>query len=189
MQMISRHRALSTKLLLWVAPFIGTLALVPASNADNACRYMARRSVLAGYENGGPYLLDHFRLTRGRTDLREFLWRHWHEHKKGIAEARVGTVDRGTVKILYVIQPAADGHWGIDVEIDRPMDPPCQAFHADSLVRVPIANPNEDYPSQTLGLWPADKIPRELLSDSEVKDAMLYRVILVRQNKPVSDEI
>ena len=69
------------------------------------------------------------------------------------------------------------------------MYPPCVAFHADSLVRVPIAKHDEDYPSQTLGLWPPDKIPQTLLADSEVKDAKLYRLILVRENKPISDEI
>jgi len=177
------------KPLFLLAPFVGALTLVPASNAQNACRYMKSRADLSGYENGGPYLLDHFRLTKGRTDLREFLWRHWHDHKKGVAEARVGTVDRGTVKVLYEIQPDAHGQWGINVELDRPMDPPCQTFHADALVRVPIAKPEEEYPSQTLGLWPPDKIPQERLSDSEVKDAKLYRVILVRENKPIGDEI
>ena len=150
---------------------------------------MKSRSDLPGYESGGPYILDHFRLTKGRTDLREFLWAHWHEHKKGVAEARAGTVDRGTVKVLYLIQPDAKGQWGIDVELDRPMDPPCVAFHADSLVRVRIAKPDEDYPSQTLGLWPPDKLPQGVLSDSEVKDAKFYRVILVRDSKPLSDEI
>ncbi len=65
---------------------------------------MKSRSGLSGYENGGPYILDHFRLTKGRTDLREFLWTHWHDLKKGVAEARVGTVDRGTVRVLYLIQ-------------------------------------------------------------------------------------
>jgi hypothetical protein len=90
---------------------------------------------------------------------------------------------------LYLIQPDAQGRWGIDVEMDRPMDPPCVTFHADSLVREPIAKPEEDYPSQNLGLWPPDKLPQELLSDSEAKDAKLYRVILVRENKPFSDGI
>ena len=31
-----------------------------------------------GYEAGGPYELDHFKLTKGRTELRAFLWSHWH---------------------------------------------------------------------------------------------------------------
>jgi len=128
--------------------------LAVQAKKQQGCRYMKSRIDLTGYENGGPYILDHFRLTKGRTDLREFLWTHWHDHKKGVAEARAGTVDRGTVKVLYLIQPDARGQWGIDVELDRPMDPPCVAFHADSLVRTPIAKPNEDYPSQTLGLWP-----------------------------------
>jgi hypothetical protein len=116
------------------------------------------------------------------------LWKHWHGHIKGVAEAKVGTVDRGTVKVLYLIQPDAQGRWGIDVELDRPMDPPCVTFHADSLVRVPIAKPKEDYPSQTLGLWPADEIPPKRLADSDVVDPKLYRVVLVRNNKPVTSD-
>jgi hypothetical protein len=159
------------------------------AQSRSTCRYMKSRSGLSEYDKAGPYTLNHFRLTKGRTDLREFLWTHWHEHKKGVAEARVGTVDAGTVKVLYVIQPDAQGHWGIDVELDRPADPPCVAFRADSLARMPIAKPDEDYPSQTLGIWPDDKLPTELLSDSEMKDAKSYRVILVRENKPATDPI
>jgi hypothetical protein len=162
--------------------------LVPASNGDDGCRYMKSRKGLSGYESGGPYTLDHFRLTAGRTDLREFLWKHWHEQKKGVAEAKVGTVDRGTVRELYLVQPDTQGHWSIDVELDRPMDPPCIAFHADSLVRVPIANPQEDYPSQTLGFWPPDKIPPKRLADSDIVDAKLYRIVLVRNNRPASSD-
>jgi len=150
---------------------------------------MKSRDSLAGYERGGLYSLEHFRLTKGRTDLREFLWKHWHGKIKGIAEASAGTVDRGRVQVLYLIQPDAQGHWGINVEMDRPMDPPCVAFHTDSLVRVPIQNPNEDYPSQTIGLWPPGELPLKRLADSDVIDAKLYRVVLVLNNKTVGDAI
>jgi hypothetical protein len=163
--------------------------LVPAGNSNEDCRYQKSRKGLAGYETGGPYTLDHFRLTTGRTDLREFLWKHWHEHRKGVAEANIGTVDRGIVKVLYLIHPDVQGLWGIDVELDRPMDPPCVAFHADSLVRVPITNPKEDYPSQTVGLWPADEIPPNRLADSAAVNSKLFRVVLVRNHKPVNDAI
>lgn|SRR6267378_3114166 len=176
------------KLLAFPSAFAGLLMLVPASNGEDACRYMKSRKGLSGYENGGPYTLDHFHLTKGRTDLREFLWTHWHDHKKGVAEARVGTVDRGTVTVLYLIQPDAKGRWGINVELDRPMDPPCITLQADSLVREPIHKPSDDL-SQTMGLWPSDEIPRERLAGSEVKDARLFRVILVRDNKPITDGI
>jgi hypothetical protein len=102
---------------------------------------------------------------------------------------RAGTVDRGTVKVLYLIQPDAQGRWGIDVEMDRPMDPPCVTFHVDSLIRVPIQNPNEDYPSQTLGLWPPGKLPSKRLADSDVADAKSYGVVFVLNNKTVGDAI
>lgn len=176
-------------LLSLIAASVGFLMLVPSGNGNDACRYIKPRNGLAGYESGGPYTLDHFRLTKGRTDLREFLWKHWQDHKKGVAEVSAGTVDRGTVKVLYVVQPDAQGDWGIDVELDRPMDPPCVTFHADSLVRLPIQKPEEDYPSQTIGLWPPDVIPQKRLADSEVKNSKLYRLLLVRNNKPISDLI
>ncbi len=146
-----------------------------------------RETICHGYESGGPYTLEHSRLTKGRTDFREFLWKHWHDHIRAVAEANAGTVDRGTVKLLYVIQPDSQGRWGIDLEVDRPMDPPCLALHADSLVRLPIHNPEEDYPSQTIGLWPPDKIPAKRLSDSDRADSKSYRVGLVLNDKPVGD--
>ena len=177
------------KALVLFAALVGTATIVPSSDGNDACRYTKSRSGLSGYESGGPYALDHFRLTKGRTDLREFLWKHWHEHKKGVAEAKAGTVDRGTVKVLYVVQPDAQGHWGIDVELDRPMDPPCVAFRVDSLVRVPIEHPEEDYPSQTLGFGSPDKIPSGRVPDSDVVDSKLYKVVLVRNGKSAGDTI
>ena len=165
---------------------LGLLLLAPARHGDGACRYMKSHGGLSGYETGGPYVLDHDRLTKGRTDLREFLWKHWHDHKKGVAEAEVGTIDAGTVKELYLIQPDAQGNWGIDVEIDRPMAPPCITLHADSLVRLSIDDPSEDNPSQTGGIWPPDQIPKKRLADSEVRESKSYRILLVLNNKPVS---
>jgi len=158
-------------------------------DGDEGCLYMESRKGLSGYESGGPFYLDHFRLTKGRTDLREFLWMHWHQHIRGIAEVRAGTVDRGIVKVLYIIHPDARGRWGIDVELDRPMDPPCVTFRADSLVRVRIRKPKEDHPSQTLGFWPPGEIPSNRLADSEVVDSKLYRVVLVRENEALPDPI
>ena len=177
------------KPLVLLAAAVGSLQLVPTSRADQGCRYMQSRSGLAGYENGGLYILDHFRLTKGRTDLREFLWQHWHGQKKGVAEARVRTVDRGTVRVLYLVQPDAEGRWGVEVEINRPADPPCLSFYADALVRVPIAKPDEDYPSQTSGLWAVDKLPANRVADSDDVESKFYRLMLVRNNKPLFSDL
>jgi len=155
------------------------------------CRYLKSRSGLGGYETGGPYKLEHFQLTKGRTDLRDFLWNHWHNHIKGVTEARVGTVDAGTVTVLYVVQPDPQGQWGIDVELGRPLQPPpCSAFHVDSLVRFPVRKPDEDYPSQTLGPYlPDGTLPKTRLADSEVKDAKYWKLILVENGKAIGDTI
>jgi hypothetical protein len=145
---------------------------------------------MVGYDSGGPFELDHFRLTKGRTDLREFLWRHWHKKTRGIAEAKVGTIDAGLVTAIYIVEPDSTGNLGIDVEIQRPIQPPpCDTFHADSLVRLPIQKPDEDYPSQTLGFWPPDKLPAKRLPDTVEKDAKYYQVQLALKGKPVGDTI
>jgi hypothetical protein len=170
--------------LVFFLAALGILTLAPAATCDDGCRYIKSRRTLAGYDTGGPYRLSHFFLTKGRTDLREFLWVHWHGHKKGVAQAKVQTIDAGTVTVMYVIQPDAKGSWGVDLEIDRPAAPPCITLRADSIVRVPIEKPDEEYPSQTLGLWPPDKIPDKRLSDSDAADPNLYRVVLVVGAKP-----
>jgi len=167
-----------------------TLRLVVC--AEEPCRYLNSRNALAGFETGGPYKLEHFTLTKGRKDLRDFLWRHWHNHIKGVVEAKVGTVDAGTVTALYIIQPDAKGVWGIDVELGRPnQPPPCSAFHADSLVRVPIRKPKEDYPSQTLGpYWPDRSVPQKArIPDDQVKDAKYFTVILMANGRAIGDTI
>jgi len=176
------------KLLVLFVVAMGSFLLVPAGRADQGCRYFKSRGGLSGFEDGGIYILDHSRLTRGRADLREFLWQHWSGHRKGIAEARIRTAGRGTVRALYVVQSDPQGRWGINVEIDRPMEPPCTGFFADALVRVPIANPGDDY-LQTAGLWPLDKLPPNLLADSGVVDSKLYRLMLVRNSKPLFSDL
>ena len=152
---------------------------------------MKLRNGLAGYEKGGPYKLEHFQLTKGRTDLREFLWTHWRNHIKGVAQAKLGTVDAGTVTVLYVVQPDSQGQWGIDLELGRPLQPPpCSAFHVDSLVRFPIPEPDEDYPSQTLGPYLSHgKLPETRLADSEVKNSKYWKLILVKTGKGFGDTI
>jgi hypothetical protein len=165
------------------AAWMLVLTLAPGVKADDSCRYMKSRSGLSGYETGGPYKLEHFQLTKGRTDLRDFLWKHWHNHIKGVAEAKVGTVDAGTVTVLYVVQSDSQGQWGIDIELRRPLQPPpCSAFHADSLFRFPIRKPDEDYPSQTLGPYlPDGKLPETGLADSEFKDPKYCELIIVKE--------
>ncbi len=166
------------------------VAFVMASNAEDACPFLKSRGALTAYEAGGPYKLEHFKMTKDRKDLREFLWNHWHNHVKGVVEAKLGTVDAGTVTLLYIVEPDAQGLWGINVELDRPKHPPCITFHADSLVRIPIRNPDEDYPSQTLTLYlPNGRLPSTRLEDSETKDARYYRLVLVTNGKATGDTI
>jgi hypothetical protein len=178
-----RHRCWATRRLALAMLALSIPTLAPCACAATPCRYTTSRPGLTGYETGGPHTLDNYVLTKGRIDLREFLWTHWHGHKKGVAEARVGTVDRGVVSLLYVIQPDAKGNWGIDYEIDRPTDPPCEAFHVDSLVRLAIRNPDDDL-SQTTVVSDLDEIPSKRVADAEVTEPKRYQVLFVRGGKP-----
>ena len=159
----------------------------PRSTAEPACALMDDRSSASGYESGGPFDLSHFKLTDGRLEIRDFLWQHWHSRIKGMAEIRVGTVDAGTVRVFYLIHPDSLGVWGIDVAIKRPRDKSCASFHADSLVRLPIEKPDEDYPSQTIGFWPPDQLPKKRVDDQTTVMPKLYQVQLVKFGKPIGD--
>jgi hypothetical protein len=166
------------------------LSLTSVANADDACHYMNKRSALTGYDTGGPYKLDHFKMTNDRQDVREFLWNHWHGHKKGIAEARVGTIDSRTVTTLYVVQPDAMGQWRIDIELYRPIQsPPCSAFRADAVVRVPIRKPDDDN-SQTLLYIPDGVLPSKArLPDSTTMGKKYYKIVLMANDKALGDGI
>jgi hypothetical protein len=94
----------------------------------------------------------------------------------------------GVVTILYVIQPVAKGRWVIDEEMDRPSDPHCTAFQVDSLVRLPIADPADDL-GQTIGLSDLEEIPSNRIADSDEKNSRFYRLLLVKNGKPLGGAI
>jgi hypothetical protein len=177
------------KALAFLAGCLGILALAPVVESVDGCRYIKSRGSLSEYESGGPYALDSLVHTNGRSDLRAFLWKHWHEHNRGVAEAQVQTVDAGMVKLLFIIHPDANGNWGIDEESDAPAAQPCVAFHADSLIRLQIRRPDPNDPWKPSGTWTPDEIPSKRISDSAVLNPNLYEIVLVGNTKAVHEAI
>jgi hypothetical protein len=170
-------------------PVIGLLLLLSTyARADDSCQFLGKKTALPNYESGGPYVLDHFQLNKDRADLRDFLWKHWHNHVAAVAKFEVKTIDAGTPTELVIIEPNAQGVWGINVEIDSRMYPPCVRFHADDLVRVPIGEPSNDY-YQTLGYYPNDKLPKSRVPDDAVTEPRNYWIVLVKDGKPASNTI
>jgi hypothetical protein len=154
------------------------------------CHTADERFQLEGYESGGIFTLQHFSHTEGRARLRSFLWEHWHGRQRGYAKAEVGTVDAGTVKMLYIIHPDEQGQWGIDVRVQRQIQQPhCSTFHANSLVRVSVRKGAPDYPAQTLSLWLPNGLPKTILKDDLVVNPNSYRVILEANNRAIGDTI
>jgi len=177
---------MKTRTVLWTVAF---LLLGVHLWADEPCQFLGSKTARPNYESGGPYVIDHFKFNKDRTDLRAFLWKHWHNHIAAVAEARIKTIDAGTPTALYIIQPDAKGTWGIDFEIYSPMNPPmyprCARFHADSMIRVPIQDPgNDNY--QTLGYYPNDKLPKALVPDSADIDPRDYWIVLAKSGEPAS---
>jgi len=158
------------------------------SGAQGACRYLGTKTPLPRYETGGPYVLDHFQLNKDRTDLREFLWKHWHDHVPGIADTKVKTIDAGMPRELYIVQPDAKGVWGVDIELKIPEIPQCVSFHADSLVRVPISQPDSDT-YQTLGPNSDDTLPNSRVPDSANLAGKFYWVILLANSSVIANAI
>jgi hypothetical protein len=177
-------KANALKIAHSVIALLVLLSLAVVANAAEDCPYLNAGGRLPGYDTGGPYKPDYFKMDRDRTNLREFLWTHWKGHTKGIARVRVSTVDEGAITELYVVQPDTKGRWGIDVERDNPYSwnlqakpyPPCWDWHVDSLVRISIGNPRQASDPD----FPDGKIPEKMrLADSDVREAKDYLVVLL----------
>lgn len=172
------------------AVFISAFILFFSANsgAQSACRYIGTKTTLPKYEVGGPFVLDHFQLNKDRTDLREFLWKHWHDHVAGIADTKERNLDAGMPRELFIVQPDARGVWGVDIELKLPEIPQCVSFHADSLVRVPISQPDNDT-YQTLGPNSDETLPNSRVPDAATLAGKFYWVILLANSSVIANAI
>ena len=78
---------------------------------------------LSQYDTIGPYNILAFASTTESEhkdgEIRDFLWTHWSQHKRGTVVVTHRYVD-ATIRSKYFIEPDKDGRWGIVEYIDFP---------------------------------------------------------------------
>ena len=71
---------------------------------------------LSHYDVAGPYEISYGQPTAGyehlEGQLREFLWTHWRNHRRGTAVATHQFVE-GFVRTSYFVEPDKQGRWQI----------------------------------------------------------------------------
>jgi len=96
-------------LALW--HIVGAFALA-SPETDTQGRDLAR------YETAGPYLLpDRIEITEDgpliRASIRDFLWRHWNEHRLGVVTVVSFTTEGLPSRTKYFIEPSGNGKWHV----------------------------------------------------------------------------
>jgi hypothetical protein len=99
--------------LLFTSLFFFSFLLLPTS----AISY-ARQQNLSGYDTFGPVTIRFREIENARktsAELRDFVWRHWHERRRGYAVVtEIGVVHPVPCTSTFKIQPNDDGKWHIE---------------------------------------------------------------------------
>ena len=99
---------------------------------------------LSQYEVAGPYLIQYARPDADRLSgqLREFLWTHWRQHRRGTVVATHFFPD-GSIRTSYFVEPDQHGRWLIVEYTDNPFPAkkrthtePAQKFSCAEFERV-----------------------------------------------------
>lgn len=78
---------------------------------------------LSTYDKAGPYALKLSLAARTRNSmlsaLREFIWDHWHNRKRGHVVTTFYSKEGEPITYSFFIEPDEKGSWHVTVEIDR----------------------------------------------------------------------
>lgn len=101
----------SLKTLLVLAS-LGTTAIASIQKVERGLRH---------YEWAGPYVLEHVRgvmeeIPHMQASARDFLWRHWREHRRGFLIVISSSTEGLPTAMKYFVEPDKDGRWIISVE-------------------------------------------------------------------------
>jgi hypothetical protein len=100
---------------------LGTLSFLVVSEI---CESLARGRNLDGFDVFGPYTepvvptreaVDYD--TRMHNEMREFIWEHWHERRRGYAAVtRISPTEGVPYTTTYLIHPDKKGTWQIEFQ-------------------------------------------------------------------------
>jgi len=94
---------------------------------------------LSQYEVAGPYMIQSVRPEADRLSgqVREFLWTHWRQHRRGSVVATHFYVD-GSSRTSYFVEPDNQGRWLIVEYTDNPF-PPNKRIHREPVHKFACA--------------------------------------------------
>lgn len=97
------------------------------------------------YDNGGIIHINPVlgkEGVKGAAELREFLWKHWVQQKRGVIATMTNPIDSPAVTACYFIQPSDEHVWQIVIEVRRKSDDSkqVQRFFAYDAKRIEIAD-------------------------------------------------
>lgn len=102
--------------------FILALWSIFPSNSISECRTagQATKRDLAGYDKVGPYRFDNDLHPQEKDkllgELRNFLWQHWKEQRRGLITSTFYTIEGDPTDSYYFVEPNARGVWYLRVE-------------------------------------------------------------------------
>jgi hypothetical protein len=94
---------------------------------------------LSSYDVIGPFDIfygasNHKEVVRVTGQVREFLWDHWRQHKRGTVSAKYRFVD-AAARLDYFVEPDSNGRWVI-VEYELTIYPKAARFACGEFERV-----------------------------------------------------
>jgi hypothetical protein len=176
------------KLLTKSAIFL-TVCLALATPSDLIARDPDKPRDLRMYERAGPYVFstkananeDGFLMA---ASVRDFLWRHWHDHRRGLLLTITFTIEGLPNRTSYFVEPDGYGKWQIATE---------------SKTALMGADPTSiDHPAQTESstAYFVERMDNGLagtgpkaIPANEMRDAMSFRLILKNREGKVTEEI
>jgi len=87
----------------------------PASSVPGQSRNLSE------YDKAGPFSSTVYDASGARTEatVREFLWNHWKEKRRGYLTITPYSVEGDRTDASYFVEPSKEGSWRVQVTFDR----------------------------------------------------------------------
>ena len=108
-----------------IALVLGLIPMTVAAGGDETCRYLKMRKPISGYEYGGPFLLITFVLRQAELISDNSYGDIGMAKSKALLKSGQGPSIAGPSECCTSCSPTRKDTGGFDIELDRPMDPPC----------------------------------------------------------------
>jgi hypothetical protein len=145
---------------------------------------------LNGYEIAGPYILAHETATLEdilvmRASARDFLWRHWRGHRRGVLTTVSFTTEGLPIRTTDFVEPDEHGKWKIVSETQRSVLG-TKTNSPDSAKQVETSTA---YSVERVEPLPDGTASDKPIPDNKSRDPMSYRLVLKDRAGKIVDEL